>query len=172
MILNLAAIYNSKFSFVKRAYFIFFFLTLILASCGITYKVRTNDNELEELLFSPCGQLGIELVGKGNSKFSIRQRFVMKEEIYFYPDSLKALYNRIPIKLYLSDTKLSGKKRIKILGEEKIDVFFELENGVFDGDTIVIFAPRYIKCKDDLVTLDTIYYTFSNRLRIYGVNAL
>jgi hypothetical protein len=157
---------------MKRVYVIFFFLTQILASCGITYKVRTTDNELEELLFSPCGQLGIELMGKGNSKFVIRQRFMMKEEIYFYPDSLIVLFNRNPVRLHLSDIKLSDTRGIKIFGEEEIDVSFELEDGVFDGDTIVILAPRYINCNDDLVTLDTIYYTFSNRLRIYGVNAL
>ncbi len=157
---------------MKKAFVIFFFLAQILASCGITYKVRTTDNELEELLFSPCGQLGLELVGKGNSKFIIRQRFLMNEDIYFYPDSIRAFYNRNPVELHFTDRKLSGQGRIKISGEDKMDVSFELEDGVFDGDTIVIIAPRFIKCKDDLVTLDTIYYTFSNRLRIHGVNAL
>jgi hypothetical protein len=145
---------------------------VILASCGITYTVRTTKNELEEVLFTPCGKLGVALIGKGNSKFFILQRFTMKEPAMIFSDSLFVLYNHMPVKLHFSDERFLERNQLEIKDVEKIEAYFELDDGVFDGDTIAICASRYIQCMGDHVNLDTIYYTFSNRLRIHGVNAL
>ena len=146
-------------------------LVQIFVSCNITYKVRNTDNELEEVLHMPCGELGLEIIGKGNSKFRLRHRFLTREQIFLNPDSLHIFCNSEQID-YKYPRLNKGNKPYILEGEEKYDVQFEIATGVFDGDTIALVGPRYIKCRQDFVNLDTVYYTFINRLRIHGVNAL
>ncbi len=144
-----------------------------LSSCNVTYKVLTTDNELEELLHMPCGKLTIEMIGKGNSKFTVTQHFDLKEKITINPSAFEAYYNGNQVDIKLLDKTFKDLDRdYEVSGNDQFDYFFELNEGVFDGDTIALIAPRYIKCMGDFVGLDTVYYTFRNRLRIYGVNAL
>jgi hypothetical protein len=158
---------------IFRIFLFTYFFALFLASCGITYKVRNTKNELEEVLYFPCGHITFALEGAGNSKFKLKQRFDLSERIELYADSLQVIYNgkalpgnRISKGLATTDGI------VEITQNERFEFGFELEEGVFDGDTIAIYAPDFIKCSQDFITLDTVFYTFENRLRIYGVNAL
>lgn len=151
---------------------IFFFLhILLLSSCNITYKVRSQNNELESIHHSLCGNITIELVGKGNSKFVLRQRFDLGEKVIVNIDSLHIYYNKKEI---IVQHKLKNEKNSPTeveLGENDIwEASFELDKGVFEGDTITIFGPAYVQCNNQVITLDSMFYSFSNRLRIHGVN--
>jgi hypothetical protein len=158
---------------IIRFSLLIFFFTQFLASCGITYKVRNTNNELEELLYFPCGNVTIELQGIGNSRFILKQRFALSEKIHLLPDSLQVIYNGKvqPLKIFSMERRNIGSD-LEISKNERFEFAFQLERRVFDGDTIAIYAPGFIKCREDFITLDTVFYTFANRLRIYGVNAL
>lgn len=154
----------------SKKQFILVILAFFITSCNITYKVRNTGNELEEILHMPCGEMGFELIGRGKSKFRIRHRFSVKQGIVVYPDALKIVFNNRIMDCHYPDIKKGDQYYLE--GKGKYDVQFEIKEGVFDGDTIAIVGQRYIQCKDDFVNLDTVYYTFINRLRIHGVNAL
>lgn len=158
---------------IIRFFLFVFFFTQFLASCGITYKVRNTNNDLEELLYFPCGNVTIELQGIGNSRFILKQRFALSEKIHLHPDSLQVIYNGKvqPLKIFSMEKRNIGAD-VEISENERFECVFKLEKKVFDGDTIAIYAPGFIKCRQDFITLDSVFYTFANRLRIYGVNAL
>lgn len=159
-----------------QRYALLFVCSLILAgiqSCGITYKVRNTKNELKEILYFPCGNIVLEMVGRGNSKFKIESQVTATTPITYYRDSLKVYYNGKRQVLKEDRKWIDGlQDLIKIEGSQTLEYHFEIKNGVFDGDTLTIFAPQFVKCKKDFITLDSIKYAFTNRLRIYGVNAL
>lgn len=146
---------------------------LAFSSCNITYKVRDQYQELEQFLYFPCGKVGFELIGRGNSKFIFRQNFILNKHVTVFPDSMKFFLNDKPISV--GSNKGDGfdvLKVIEIEGNKKNEIYFETEEGVFDGDTIAVFAERYLNCDGEFIGFDTIYYTFLNRVRIHGVNAL
>lgn len=149
-----------------------FFGCFFFVSCRITYTVRNQYQELEQFLHFPCGKVGFELEGQGDSKFIFRQTFNLDAPVISFPDSVRIFFNEIPITYTI---KNKGNKQMEIsqfAQSKRVEMLFETTRGVFDGDRIFIFAPNYLKCNDQLVGFDTISYTFTNRLRIYGVNAL
>jgi len=145
-------------------------LVYVLVSCNVTYKVYNTENELKSLLHTPCGTLAIQLIGKGNSKFRMLHEYQAKEPIIIYSDSLMVLFNGVTINA--EHQKLSSGEHWELENNDSFEVQFIIEEGVFDGDTIAIFGRGYVQCLNDFVELDTVYYTFKNRLRIHGVNAL
>jgi hypothetical protein len=150
-----------------------FFILLCIQSCGITYKVRNTNNELREILYFPCGNVAVEMIGRGNSKFKVESQINATIPIIYYQDSLKVYYNGQRQKLIMKKKPEEGSQDFaKIEGSHLLEYHFEIKNGVFDGDTLTIFAPQLVKCEKDFITLDSINYAFTNRLRIYGVNAL
>lgn len=146
-------------------------LLLLLSACNLTYKVRNQNNEIEKIFNTPCGNISIELVGRGNSKFVFKQKFDLDEKAIVYLDSLKIYYNE---KLIIAEHNLKNGKNIQggiEVKEKKLwEASFEFEKGVFEGDTIIVFGPGFMNCKDQVITLDTMVYAFINNLRIYGVN--
>jgi hypothetical protein len=117
--------------------------------------------------------VGFELIGKGDSKFIFRQNFALDRPIVAFPDSIRIFFNGLPVHPYINREIETGDLKVaEIEGHKKREIFFDTERGVFDGDTIAIFAERYINCSAEFIAFDTIYYTFSNRVRIYGVNVL
>lgn len=157
-----------KYSFI----IISFFGGFCVNSCHITYTVRNQHQELEQLLHFPCGKVGMELIGKGDSKFIFRQHFNLDAPIIFFPDSVRIFFNEIPINYTFKEKGKNQLGQSQLFQTRKVEILFETTRGVFDGDRIIIFTPYYIKCNDQIVGLDTISYTFTNRLRIQGVNAL
>ncbi len=139
--------------------------------CNLTYKVRNQHSNIEEIINIPCGKINVELIGRGNSKFVFKQKFNLDETSYVYIDSLKILYNDFAITPVnnLKNRTNSG-CGIEINGKGSWESSFELEKGVFEGDTIKIFGSQYLQCKGQNITLDTLVYTFINNLRIQGVN--
>ena len=149
-------------------------LSLVLFnSCHITYKVRNQNYDIEEILYLPCGKVTAELVGKGNSKFVFKQRFDLDTMAIVQLDSLYIYYNDTQIKI---NHNIKGQKQsiggIEVLDKLTWDASFELEKGVFEGDTILVYAPNYIQCNMHWITLDTMIFSFANNLRIFGVNEL
>ena len=122
-------------------------------------------------MYMPCGKISIELVGKGNSKFVFKQKIDLDDKVIVYTDSLRIFYNKKHIKV---EHKLKNASNIhegnEIVGNKTWEASFELDEGVFEGDTITVVGPGYVHCKDHIVSLDTMVYTFTNSLRIYGVN--
>jgi hypothetical protein len=144
----------------------------LLVSCHITYTVRNQYQELEQLLHFPCGKVGLELEGKGNSKFIFSQKFDLDSPVTTFPDSVRIFFNEIPITYTIKNKSKNQSDQSKLVQSERVEILFETTRGVFDGDRIIIFAPNYMMCNDLIVGFDTISYNFTNRLRIYGVNAL
>lgn len=144
---------------------------LFLSACNITYKVRNQHHEVESILHTSCGKITIELMGRGNSKFVIRQKFDLSDKIMVYMDSLQVYYNskQIIVKHNLKN-EMNPQMEVELKENDLWEASFEFEKGVFEGDTIMVFGPAYVQCKDQVITLDPIFYSFTNRLRIYGVN--
>lgn len=159
---------NNKFSIFVLCFFGCFFL----ASCHITYTVRNQYQELEQLLYFPCGKVGLELEGKGDSKFIFRQKFDLDSPVTSFPDSVRIFFNEIPITYTIKNKSKNQSDQSQLAQSKRVEMLFETTRGVFDGDRIIIFSPNYIMCNDQIVGFDTISYIFTNRLRIYGVNAL
>ena len=154
--------------YIKLCAILFF---VAFSGCNITYHVRNQSNEIEEIVYFPCGKVTVELVGRGNSKFEFNQKFELDASITMYTDSLKVFFNGEEIKTEFSVKDQNGADGlIKISDTEQLKASFEFEKGVFEGDTIKICGPEIIRCKDQVVTLDTLIYIFVNNLRIYGVN--
>ena len=145
---------------------------LSLSSCHISYVVRNQHEMLAHNLYFICGRVGFELEGKGDSKFIFRQKFDLDAPVTYYPDSVKIYFNDSPIEYHLKNRDKNQTEIYEKASHSMLELAFETTRGVFDGDSIIIFATNYIKCNDQFVGFDTISYTFKNRLRIYGVNAL
>ncbi len=158
-------------SFIKTA-LVVFIIMLVFASCNLTYTVRNQDNNLEDLLHFPCGTVTLKLIGKGNSKFVLKQQFDLDNSIIVYMDSLRISFNDMRIKpAYNHKFGNSGTSQVMELVENKmIETSFELDENVFEGDTIRIYAPGFILCDEQIIHLDTIIFSFVNNIRIYGVN--
>ncbi len=151
-------------------------LILILAltqfiACNLTYKVRNQHNDIVEILNLSCGKVTMELIGKGNSKFVFRQIFDLDDTIIVYKDSLKITYNE---KQVIFDHHLKNIKPnnggVEIKENKTWEASFEFESGVFEGDTIKVYGPGYLKCNNEIISLEPMIYSFVNNLRIYGVN--
>ena len=155
--------------FIIRSNLKFIFVLMLFASCNITYKVRNSKNEISDLLRMPCGKLNTELIGRGNSKFILQLHGEFKDSIKINPYAVEIFYNKEAIEYDLQSFNPS-KQNIPMLGDHHLSYIFEIKEGVFDGDTILVSAPSYIYCVENVVSLDTIIYAFSNRLRIHGVN--
>lgn len=143
-------------------------LILFCVSCGVTYKVRNQHAEIEYYVYSPCGKVGLELVGRGDSKFTIIQRFELDFEAYTNPGSLFILLNDEPVEY---EHSVSGAKVLHKAGISRAEIKFETSRRVKDGDIIAVSGQNYLNCRDNMTGIDTIYYKFANRLIIHGVNS-
>jgi len=150
-------------------YLCFLIFILLLESCNITYKVRNQNNDIEYMFYSPCGKAKIELVGKGNSKFTLRQEFNLDHSVNLTSEALQIYYNGKKVQPEFS-VKASRYGEIKLDGNVTLEAAFDLEESVFDGDTILVFGQNYLNCYDANIALDTIIFSFVNNLRIQGVN--
>lgn len=148
-------------------------LIFLFSSCNITYKVRNQFYDIEHKISFPCGDVYVELVGRGNSIFTLRQKFNVQNEIYVNIDSLKISYNDKPVahNYNLKDNK-NGSSSIKIDKRKTLDFSFKLEESVFEGDTIIAYGNSYFRCNNDLLSLDSLVFSFINNIRIAGVNDL
>lgn len=150
---------------------LFLSLWIFVMGCNITYKVRNQHSELEQVFHFPCGKVVIELVGKGNSKFVLRQKIDVSERISVFEDSLFVYFNdnlvAIDHSLKAGNSNDFGKE---IEENSTWEASFDLDKGVFEGDTIMVCGKNYIRCFEESITLDTIIFSFVNNLRIKGVN--
>ncbi len=155
-----------------------FFLVLgialgILTSCHITYQVRNDNKNLNEVFATPCGTVTMQLEGRGNSKFIFRQIYHQDSTVHVFPDSVKIYYNGV-------DQAVKGTLRgqkpvamIKMKKEEyRLEFVFDLAPGVFDGDSIMIISDAFLECHGQALSFDTLIYSFQNPVRIYGINSL
>lgn len=150
---------------------VFFIIVLIISSCNLTYKVRNQHNDIENILYIPCGRITVELVGKGNSIFVFKQNFKLDDNVTVFKDSLKIFYNEkeIVTEHNIKNGEITN-GGIEISENKLWESSFRFEKGVFEGDVIKVYGPGYLMCQDQVVTLDTMVYSFANSLRIYGVN--
>ncbi len=144
-----------------------------IVGCNITYKVRNQFNDIEHLVHFPCGKVSVELIGKGNSVFTFKQRFDIESEISINSDSLHVYCNKKVIDIK-HDLKNNNKKSnwTSLDNKKTWEVSFNLDKGVFEGDTIIVYGNNYLRCHDEYISLDTMVYSFINNLRIKGVNDL
>jgi hypothetical protein len=150
---------------------IFILCSLLLSACHITYKVRNQHSEVESILHTSCGKITIELVGRGNSKFVIKQTFDLSEKVIVNMDSIHVFYNNRPIRVkhnLINEEK--SQMQIELNENDLWESSFQFDKGVFEGDTIAVFGSAYVQCREQVISLDTLYFSFTNRLRIYGVN--
>ena len=61
---------------------------------------------------------------------------------------------------------------LEIKNKKVLDSQFKIEAGVFEGDTIIVFASNYLICGQEYHNIDSLHFTFINNLRIKGINDL
>ena len=146
-------------------------IPIFFSGCDLTYKVRNQHNAIEETFQVPCGKVTFELVGRGNSKFVFNQKVDPDENMIIFPDSLKVFYNDYEL-TSVHDIKNGNKFHgaVEVSGKKSIETSFQIDKGVFEGDTIKIVGVNYIKCGNQFINLDTVTFAFFNNLRIFGVN--
>ena len=155
----------------RRIYACLTLLLVVLHGCNITYKVRNQYQEIEEIVHLPCGKITCELVGRGNSRFKFKQQFDIDGTAIIHTDSLRIYFNNSKVEVrHHGQYRSSGAATVEVSADGVWEASFEFEKGVFDGDTIKIVGPKYVHCGGESVTLDTMVYTFINSLRIHGVN--
>ena len=148
-------------------------ILIFLPGCDLTYKVRNQHSSIENIIHFPCGKITSELVGKGDSKFVFVQKFDLDEDVYVQVDSLRIYCNDLSVKVNHNLKKFSSTHGlIRVKDKKRWEASFQVEKGVFEGDTIWIYAPAYLQCHDQFVTLDSLVFAFVNNLRIFGVNDL
>ncbi|MCG8308192.1 MAG: hypothetical protein MI975_12425 [Cytophagales bacterium] len=159
---------NGKF---WRSILILLIAGALWTKCNITYKVRNQYNQIAHLYHFPCGKLSVELVGKGNSKFIVKQKFDLYADIVVRPDCLRIVYNDIAVDGEFKEKMArTGKREINISDKKTLEIAFDLDRGVFEGDTILVCGQKYMKCQDEFLSLDTVFYSFRNNIRIRGIN--
>ena len=140
-------------------------------ACNITYIVRNQFDEVQQLIHLPCGSITVELIGKGNSKFTLMQKFDLDHDITVNLDSLYFLYNGTSIEANVKKGNINPRgKSAHITDNFSIELAFDLEERVFEGDSILVYAKNYFNCEGILITMDTICYTFTNTFRVEGLN--
>ncbi len=149
---------------------VFYHLSIMVffLSCGVTYKVSNQHAEYEHFVYFPCGKVGLELVGRGNSKFTLIQNFELDSPVKSFPGAVEILINDQPIQTELRNVSV---ERQHDKGISKTEIKFETPSRVKDGDMIAISSQNYVHCRDFVAGIDTIYYKFANRLVIHGVNS-
>ena len=152
-----------------RLHWLFFMSVWMLGGCNITYKVRDQSNEIDHILYMPCGKVTIELVGKGNSKFVLKQHFDLDNKVIVMTDSMQISYNGHEV---FPEFNVKNENGTGVEVENSFDLHasFELNEGVFDGDTILVYARDYLDCSHQLISMDTLIYRFMNNFRIRGIN--
>lgn len=160
------ALYNSKLRIL-----IVLLLSLIFEACNITYKVRNQHSEIDYVQHISCGKITSELMGRGNSIFTLKQRFEVDDQIAVMIDSLYITLNGRLVE-YTMDFSGDAKGSITIKNKKTLEAQFKLEKGVFEGDTISINSSNYIRCGKDYYKLDPLVYSFVNNIRIKGVMIL
>ncbi len=156
-----------------RVLIIYLFVSVIMISnsCNLTYNVRNQHNDIKCILYMPCGKVTIELIGRGNSKFVFRQKFNLDENIIVFADSLKIYLNEKQIAVnHNLKNEQNNHDGLEIKDNKLWEASFQLEEGVFEGDTISVVGPSYVLCKDQVISLDSMVYSFRNSLQIYGIN--
>jgi len=146
-------------------------LILIISSCKMTYIVRNQNQALTEISAIPCGSMKSALEGRGNSKFTYRQKIIVDSPVMLFADSIKIFYNN---QLVPSAITGLGKNRSGVFkidhGDFDLEWYFSLPEGVFDGDTIKIIQHSFIDCANERHSTSDMIYTFKNPVRIQGVN--
>jgi len=146
-------------------------LILLLFSCRLTYKVRNQQLLLTEILAIPCGTISSELEGKGNSRFTFRQKIIVDNPIVLFTDSIKIFYNNQIVPYTKNNPGKNDSRVLKLIhGDYNMEWVFNIHEGVFDGDTIRIVQHSYIDCANELFSQTDMIYTFKNPVRIQGVN--
>lgn len=153
----------------RRVIWLFCAFSMLMAGCNITYKVRNQFSDIEHIEHFSCGNVTAELVGKGNSIFTFKQQFLIEDAVRVFPDSLKIRCNNEFI-LLEHNIKNRHANWIELKNRKTWEATFHLEKGVFEGDTITVFATNYLSCNQELFSLDTMVYSFINNLRIKGIN--
>ena len=161
---------NSNSSFCKFSFFLILLIPLS-SGCNITYKIRNQFGELQELIHLPCGDVTLELIGKGNSKFTLRQRFNLEAKMLLNVDSIHVIFNGNEVRGgFKNINNRPQNKSLALFGINTLEFAFDLDEGVFEGDTIQVFGRNYFHCENQGKDLDTILYTFTNTFKIQGVN--
>ena len=95
----------------------------------------------------------------------------MDDNVIVFKDSLKIYYNEkeIVTEHNIKNGEITN-GGIEINENKLWEASFKFEKGVFEGDVIKVYGPGYLMCQDQIITLDTMVYSFANSLRIYGVN--
>ncbi|MDZ7608489.1 MAG: hypothetical protein U5K79_23540 [Cyclobacteriaceae bacterium] len=146
-------------------------IIFLLFSCKVTYTVRNQQQTLAEIVAIPCGSIKSELVGRGNSKFVFRQKIIVDSPIVLFADSIRILFNQQSVRYTKTNLGKNDSGVLKLLhGKYDMEWFFNLPEGVFDGDTIRIVQRSYIDCASELHSQSDLIYTFRNPVRIQGVN--
>ena len=113
----------------------------------------------------------MELIGKGNSIFTFKQQFQGEDQVFVNPDSLILCCNN---KVISAEHNIKNRNSdwIELKNKNIWEASFRIEGGVFEGDTITVFASNYLMCDQQFFSLDTLVYSFINNLRIRGINDL
>lgn len=140
---------------------ILFFITIIFifTSCDRQYDLEVNGNKLTENIEFSCGKIQITAYCISRSMFIIEQNYDLKEQSFFYRDSLQIEYKGsiIPFDFYDKYDKINT-SIIEIINGEEYEIHFSInEPLVNDGDTITVKDFGYFYCNNKKLDIGTIY---------------
>jgi hypothetical protein len=111
------------------------------------------------------------LEGRGNSKFVFRQKIIVDSPVLLFADSIQIFYNNQLVSYIRTNLEKNDSGTLELThGKYDMEWFFNLPEGVFDGDTIRIVQRSFIDCANELHSQSDMIYTFRNPVRIQGVN--
>ena len=136
-------------------------LGLSLVSCRFSYVVRVNGEEIRHTLITDCGNISMQMRGRGASLFSLNCVYYPDPMMEIRFDSLRIDLNSTPLALnsvrFRSGTTSSG----TVLRLEKTDsslVEFRVPSGVFEGDTLWVRFNGMVHC--DTPAVRRFYFCF------------
>jgi hypothetical protein len=143
---------NSKYAglklLVQRAVIVLLIGSLP-ASCRFSYLVRIDGADVRRTLHTDCGDMAIQLRGRGDRKFSLSQTFYPSDTMYLLLDSVLVAHNGRPISpgnVHYREAIIPAKGLLRFEKPDSCRLDFEVPGGVFEGDTLWIQLRGALDC--------------------------
>ena len=136
-------------------------LGLALVSCRFSYVVRVNGEEIRHTIITDCGNMSMQMRGRGASLFSLNCVYYPDPVMEIRFDSLRIDMNCTPLALDSVRLRSGASPSATVLRLEKTDstrVAFRVPGGVFEGDTLWVRLNGMVHC--DTTTLRRFYFCF------------
>lgn len=121
----------------------------LLASCRFSYVVRIDGTDLRRTIHTDCGDMAIQLRGRGDHMFSFSQTFHPSDTMRLLLDSIRIAYNgRLisPGNVHYRGDVIPAIGTLRFDKPDSCRLDFEVPGGVFEGDTLWIQHRGALDC--------------------------